>query len=81
MIHDAVFDHYGKRLATSSGDGTVLIQEIIGEQINVVSKLPSPNKTAILSLAWSHPKFGSVLASGGRDQNVIIWREMSLNHW
>jgi len=32
-------------------------------------------------LAWSHPRFGNLLASCGFDKKVIIWKEMSQNIW
>lgn len=32
-------------------------------------------------VAWSHPKFGALLASCSYDGKVIIYREQSLNQW
>jgi protein transport protein SEC13 len=35
----------------------------------------------VWELSWSHPKFGSLLASCGYDNLVIIWKEVSSNVW
>lgn len=35
----------------------------------------------VWEVAWSHPKFGSLLASCGFDNRVIIWKEVSDNVW
>jgi protein transport protein SEC13 len=35
----------------------------------------------VFEVAWSHPKFGSLLASCGYDNRVIIWKEVSENVW
>ena len=32
-------------------------------------------------LSWSHPKFGSLLASCGFDHKIIIWKEYLRNDW
>jgi protein transport protein SEC13 len=35
----------------------------------------------VWQLAWSHPKFGGLLASCGFDRKVCIWKEASANKW
>jgi protein transport protein SEC13 len=32
-------------------------------------------------LSWSHPKYGNLIATGGSDQKVVIWKEQSTNKW
>ena len=32
-------------------------------------------------VVWAHPKFGSILASCSYDRQVIIWKELTRNHW
>lgn len=43
------------------------------------------NSAALLcysvQVAWAHPKFGSLLASGSFDNRVIIWKETADNVW
>ena len=36
---------------------------------------------AVWQLSWSHPKYGSLLASCGFDGRVIIWKEVSDRVW
>jgi protein transport protein SEC13 len=35
----------------------------------------------VSQLAWSHPKFGNLIASCGFDRKVCIWKEISGNKW
>lgn len=39
MIHDAVLDYYGRRLATCSSDRTIKIFEIEGDQHRLIETL------------------------------------------
>ena len=39
MIHDAVLDYYGRRLATCSSDKTIKIFEIEGDQHRLIETL------------------------------------------
>ncbi|KAI9804307.1 MAG: GTPase-activating protein S13 [Piccolia ochrophora] len=80
MVHDAVLDYYGRRLATCSSDRTIKIFEIDGETHRLTETLKgyytfnrNPNLTRIPSQA--HPKYGNILASAGYDGKVFIWRE------
>ncbi|KAK9479185.1 WD40-repeat-containing domain protein [Lipomyces japonicus] len=74
VIHDAVLDYYGKRLATSSSDRTIKIFEIDGDQHKLIETLRG-HEGPVWQVAWAHPKFGVVLASASYDGKVIIWRE------
>ncbi|KAG0649750.1 Nucleoporin 20 [Hyphodiscus hymeniophilus] len=74
MIHDAVLDYYGRRLATCSSDRTVKIFEVEGETHRLTETLKG-HEGAVWSVAWAHPKFGNILASSSYDGKVFIWRE------
>ncbi|KAI9751808.1 MAG: Intermediate filament protein [Chaenotheca gracillima] len=74
MIHDAVLDYYGRRLATCSSDRTIKIFEIEGESHRLTETLKG-HEGAVWCVAWAHPKFGNILASAGYDGKVFIWRE------
>jgi protein transport protein SEC13 len=76
MIHDAVLDYYGRRLATCSSDRTVKIYEVEGDTNRPLETLKG-HDSAVWSVSWAHPKFGSILASAGYDGRVIIWKEHS----
>lgn len=75
LIHDAVLDYYGKRLATASSDKTIKIFEIEGtENYRLVETLIG-HEGPVWQVAWAHPKFGSILASCSYDGKAIIWKE------
>ena len=74
LIHDAVLDYYGKRLATCSSDKTIKIFEIDGENQRLVETLTG-HEGPVWQVAWAHPKFGSILASCSFDGSALIWKE------
>ncbi|PSS15035.1 hypothetical protein M430DRAFT_142388 [Amorphotheca resinae ATCC 22711] len=74
MIHDAVLDYYGRRLATCSSDRTVKIFEVEGETHRLTETLRG-HEGAVWSVSWAHPKYGNILASASYDGKVFIWRE------
>ncbi|KAF2739842.1 Sec13 protein-like protein [Polyplosphaeria fusca] len=76
MIHDAVLDYYGRRLATCSSDKTIKIFEVEGEQHRLIETLKG-HEGAVWCVAWAHPKYGNILASSSYDGRVLIWREQS----
>ena len=73
MIHDAVLDYYGRRLATCSSDKTIKVFEIEGENHRLTETLRG-HDGAVWCVAWAHPTFGTILASSSYDGRVLIWR-------
>ncbi|MCJ1407638.1 GTPase-activating protein S13 [Ptychographa xylographoides] len=73
MIHDAVLDYYGRRLATCSSDKTIKIFDIEGETHKLTETLRG-HEGAVWCVSWAHPKFGTILASSSYDGRVLIWR-------
>lgn len=76
MIHDAVLDYYGRRLATCSSDKTIKIFEIEGET-HKLSETLRGHEGAVWCVSWAHPKYGNILASSSYDGKVLIWREQN----
>ncbi|UNI18150.1 GTPase-activating protein S13 [Purpureocillium takamizusanense] len=76
MIHDAVLDYYGRKLATCSSDRTIKIFEIEGETQRLIETLKG-HEGAVWCVAWAHPKYGNILASAGYDGKVFIWKEQA----
>lgn len=74
LIHDAVLDYYGKRLATCSSDKTIKIFEVDGDSHKLVETLQG-HEGPVWRVDWAHPKFGTMLASCSYDGKVIIWKE------
>ncbi|MCJ1294074.1 GTPase-activating protein S13 [Xylographa carneopallida] len=73
MIHDAVLDYYGRRLATCSSDKTIKIFDIEGDTHKLAETLRG-HDGAVWCVSWAHPKFGPILASSSYDGRVLIWR-------
>lgn len=88
MIHDAVLDYYGRRLATCSSDRLIKLYEVSeqGETQKQLATL-SGHEGPVWQVAWSHPKFGSVktgtglLASCSYDGKVVVWRQDANGSW
>lgn len=80
LIHDAVLDYYGRRLATCSSDKTIKIFEIDGDNHKLITTLTN-HEGPVWQVAWAHPKFGSILASCSYDGTVLIWKEDQMNQW
>ncbi|KAI9188332.1 GTPase-activating protein S13 [Blastocladiella emersonii ATCC 22665] len=74
IIHDAQFDHYGKRLATCSSDRSIKVFDVDGDAQTLVDTLKG-HEGPVWSVAWAHPKWGSLLASASYDGRVFIWRD------
>lgn len=74
MIHDAVLDYYGRRLATCSSDKTIKIFDIDNDTHKLTDTLKG-HESAVWCVSWAHPKYGNILASSSYDGRVIIWRE------
>jgi protein transport protein SEC13 len=76
MVHDAVLDYYGKRLATCSSDKTIKIFAIEGDSQRSMDTLRG-HEGPVWQVSWAHPKFGTILASASYDARVIVWRDSS----
>ncbi|MCJ1356331.1 MAG: GTPase-activating protein S13 [Icmadophila ericetorum] len=79
MIHDAVLDYYGRRLATCLSDKTIKIFDIEGET-HKLSETLRGHDGAVWCVSWAHPKFGAILASSSYDGHVFIWRSSPPTH-
>ncbi|CAG9328126.1 unnamed protein product [Blepharisma stoltei] len=79
-IFDTQFDYYGKRFATCGSDGKVKVFMLTEDQPAQISEI-NYHQAAVISLSWSHPQFGSLLATGSGDRKVAIWKETAQNKW
>ncbi|KAK6511848.1 GTPase-activating protein S13 [Arthrobotrys musiformis] len=78
MIHDAVLNFYGNRLATCSSDKTIKIFEVEGNN-HTFSQTLKGHDGPVWCVAWAHPKYGNIIASASYDAKVIIWLENGTN--
>lgn len=74
VVHDAVLDYYGRKLATCSSDKTIKIFEVEGDSHKLLDTLVG-HEGPVWKVDWAHPKFGSILASCSYDGKVIVWKE------
>lgn len=81
LIHDAVLDYYGKKLATASSDKTIKIFDVEGDNYKLVTTLQK-HEGPVWQVAWAHPQFGTILASCSYDGKAIIWKvQPENNQW
>ena len=81
LIHDAVLDYYGKRLATCLSDKTIKIFEVEGTENYQLTETLVGHEGPVWQVAWAHPKFGSILASCSYDGKVLVWKELPDRLW
>ncbi|TKA28602.1 hypothetical protein B0A50_02929 [Salinomyces thailandicus] len=77
-IHDAVLDHYSRRLATCSSDKLIKIFDIDNTTTPPTHRLSATlpgHEAPVWSAAWSHPQHANLLATAGYDARVLIWKE------
>lgn len=80
MIHDAVADFFGTKLATCSSDRSIKLFSINGTTHSLITELRG-HEGPVWQLAWAHPLFGNMLASCSYDRKVIVWKETKAGHW
>ena len=79
FIHDVAFDHYGRRIATCSGDRTVKVWDL-NEKGEWTFQPGSgsdwiAHRGSVTRLSWAHPEFGQLLATCGSDHAANVWEE------
>lgn len=79
-IQDCALDYYGKRLASCSSDRGIKVFELVGDKQAHLADLRG-HEGPVWQVSWSHPKFGSLLASCSFDHRVIAWKEGPDNQW
>jgi len=79
MIHDSQLNYYGTTLATASSDRTVKIYEV-GATYQHTGTITG-HQGPVWEVAWSHPKFGTLLASCSFDGTAMIHRESPARNW
>jgi len=77
-IHDISYDHYGRRLATCSGDRFIRVWDLNSQGEWTSHTEWQAHRGTVNRLSWAHPEYGQLLASCGSDQAVIIWEEREM---
>jgi nucleoporin SEH1 len=76
FILSTALDVYGRRLATCSGDRQIKIWESNGATWKLTASWQA-HRSAVTSVAWAHPEYGILLASGSSDHSCKVWQEDS----
>jgi len=90
-IHDISFDHYGRRVATCSGDRTVCIWDLDDDNdFRLSNQMSGPESSnscdatkwkahsgSVNGVSWAHPEYGQLLATCGSDGLAIVWEELT----
>jgi protein transport protein SEC13 len=74
VVHDSQFDYYGQFVATASSDGSV---KIFNAKDQLLCATLNGHEGPVWTVAWAHPRFGSVLATASFDKRVLIWKEVN----
>jgi protein transport protein SEC13 len=80
-IQDTQLDYYGTRLATCALDGVIKVFNINPDLSTALQASFNAHEGPALSISWAHPMFGALLATGGSDRKVNIWKEMAVGSW
>eukprot|EP00741_Cyanophora_paradoxa_P025395 tig00000378_g24514.t1 len=79
IVHDCVFDFYGRRFATCASDQRIKVwdQDPSDRQWRCSAEWKA-HSGSVYRVQWAHPEFGQILASCSVDRNVIIWEEQDV---
>lgn len=81
VIHEAVLDFYGKRLATCSSDRKIKIYYVKQNDFVLSAEL-QVHDGPVFQVKFAHPRFGGcLLASCSSDGKVVIQKEVSYGAW
>ena len=87
IVNKTEFSYNGMKLATCGNDGKINIfstEKIFSEGNNIspeVELIKNGHNQPIYDLSFSHPCYGTYLASCGNDKKLIIWKEKSTNNY
>lgn len=79
-INDCQFDYYGTSLASCDSKGFLAICTLRNGGHETEATIQA-HEGPIWQLAWAHPKYDSVIATGGFDGLVKVWQRASNGSW
>ncbi len=77
FIFATALDVYGRRMATVSGDRMVRIWDLLPDGSWQPTHQWPAHKSAVTCVSWAHAEFGILVATGGTDQQIHVWEEIS----
>lgn len=79
-INDAQFDYYGTSLASCDSKGFLAISTL-RNGVHETEATFQAHAGPIWQLAWAHPKYDGVIATGGFDGFVKVWQRDANGVW
>ena len=77
FVFATALDVYGRRMATVSGDRIIRIWDLLPDGSWQPTHQWPAHKSAVTCVSWAHAEFGILVATGGTDQQVHVWEEVS----
>ena len=87
VVNNIKFNYNGMKFATCGNDGKINIfstEKAFSEKNDVspdIELIKNGHNQPIFDLSFSHPCYGTYLASCGNDKKLIIWKEKSNNDY
>ena len=86
-VNRTEFNYNGSKFATCGNDGKINIfstKNILSSTNNIIPEIQlikNGHNKPIFDISFSHPCYGTYLASCGNDKKLIIWKEKSCNNF
>lgn len=76
LIHDVVYDFYGRHVATCSSDQHIKVFKLDKETSEwELSDSWKAHDSSIVSVDWASPEYGRIIVSASYDKTVKLWEE------
>lgn len=76
LVHDIVYDFYGRHVATCSSDQHIKVFKLDKETNEwELSDSWKAHDSSIVSLDWASPEYGRIIASVSYDKTIKLWEE------
>ena len=86
-VNNIQFNYNGMKFSTCGNDGKINIfstEKMFSSEKDIIPDIElikNGHNQPINDLSFSHPFFGTYLASCGNDKKLIIWKEKSINNY
>ena len=80
-INDCQFDFYGTQIASCDSKGFLQISSVRTDGEQEPQTTFQAHEGPIWQVSWAHPKYESVIATGGYDHFLRVWKRDHNNNW
>ncbi|CCD26705.1 Seh1p NDAI_0I01360 [Naumovozyma dairenensis CBS 421] len=76
LVHDVVYDFYGRHVATCSSDQHIKVFKLDKDTSEwQLSDSWKAHDSSIVSLDWASPEYGRIIVSASYDKTIKLWEE------